>query len=183
MAGCLVVGWLVVGWQVAAAGATFGLLHLPEIENHFVSGNGLGGMPWFFTFLLVERMLGQFASQVGGKMSNALPYLCSNVRFNNDFWRNVIVSAVARARIEGLLRSLGAPLEPLGWPWERRGVLGGPHGGPGWASERFWRSLRALGSILLKSNEWKSLIFIMFFDNSCFWIIFQENYVQRDCTI
>ena len=83
----------------------------------------------------------------------------------------------------GLLRSLGAPLEPLGWPWERRGVLGGPHGGPGRASERFWRSLRALGSILLESNGPKSLRFMVFFDNLRFSIIFQENYVQRDCTI
>ena len=108
-------------------------------------------------------MLGQFASQVGGTLSKALPDLCSHVRFNVDFWRNVIVSAVARARIEGLLRSLGAPLEPLGWPWERRGVLGGPHGGPGRASERFWRSLRALGSILLESNGPKSFGFLWFF--------------------
>ena len=72
-------------------------------------------------------------------------------------------------------------MEPLGWPWERRGVLGGPHGGPGRASERFWRSLRALGSILLESNGPKSLGIIVFLDNLRFSIIFQKNSVQSDC--
>ena len=72
-------------------------------------------------------------------------------------------------------------MEPLGWPWERRGVLGGPHGGPGRASERFWRSLRALGSILLESNGPKSLRFIVFFYKSRFSINFQNNSVQSDC--
>ena len=72
-------------------------------------------------------------------------------------------------------------MEPLGWPWERRGVLGGPHGGPGRASERFWRSLRALGSILLESNGPKSFRFICFLITHVFFINFQNNYVQSDC--
>ena len=99
-------------------------------------------------------MLGQFASQVGGSIA-----MFSSTSISDE----MLLFHVARARIEGLLRSLGAPLEPLGWPWERRGVLGGPHGGPGRASERFWRSLRALGSILLESNGPKSLRFLFFF--------------------
>ena len=54
-------------------------------------------------------------------------------------------------------------------------------GGPGGASERFWRSLRALGSILLESNGPNSLGIIVFLDNSRFSIMFQKNSVQSDC--
>ena len=54
-----------------------------------------------------------------------------------------ISSEKTRARIEAILRSLGAPLRSLGWALERRRVLGG-HWEIPWrpwrSSERFWGS-------------------------------------------
>ena len=147
VAGCLVVGWLVVGWQVAPAGATFGLLHLPEIENHFVSGNGLGGMPWFFTFLISDRWRRHVTGHVLGSLGRS-----QGVRGEGPEGTD---------NTEGSLGVSGrGPGGPLGWFWVSGVVLGSDPG-----SENVDISLVLKGVFASKVF---SIFFCWFLDRICF---------------
>ena len=145
VAGCLVVGWLVVGWQVAPAGATFGLLHLPEIENHFVSGNGLGGMPWFFTFLIRDRWRRHVTGHVLGSLGRS-----QGVRGEGPEGTD---NTEARSVWEGA--------------WGALGVMFGVWGGP-WVRPREWKCWYFVGFESVFASKVFSIFFGWFLDRICF---------------